>query len=189
VESAPSSTDSATAPDLLGDGGPAFTPGAGDTPPPAVDVAGALEGSSKWFESRVRSLLTAKGSAVHALLAVDKGRSSEWLYTEADLSAIAPALTRILNRYPGTRAAAAMGDEATVAIGFAGYAARSWSERRMLLAIAALEQADAAGVYVEPDAPTPAAAAMATAADVAGGEPVEFPDLSDTPPISARGRR
>jgi hypothetical protein len=121
------------------DPGPAFDDGGRPvSAEPELAPAGELhalpEPPALWEEQRVRFLLTAKGSALHALVAVDPD-SGEWRYTEADLQAIAPPLTSILNRYDATRAAAAAGDELAVAIGFGGYAARSWRERRHALQV------------------------------------------------------
>jgi hypothetical protein len=79
----------------------------------------------------VRFVLQAKGNALHALVGVGQ---QDWAYTDADLLAIAPPLTNILNRYPATRAAAAAGDELAVAVGFGGYVVRSWRERMAVLA-------------------------------------------------------
>jgi hypothetical protein len=112
------------------DAGPAFDAEnrpAGD-PAPEPTMLPVPDLLPEWQEGQVRLLLTAKGSALHAVLAVDS-ESEEWAYTEADLEAIAPPLTNILNRYEPTRAAAGAGDELAVAIGFGGYAARSWRER------------------------------------------------------------
>lgn len=128
--------------DLLGDAGPAFNPE--DVPDDEARVELAPEagaGGANWQQARVRALLKTKGELVHNFLAVDKA-SGEWRYTDADLAAIAPPLTRILNRYDATRAAAAVGDEAELMVGLFGYAARSYSERR--IAIARLRAAAAA---------------------------------------------
>lgn len=125
---------------LLGDGGPVFDPDAADDAPELPGADDALAGGDLWKEPRVRGLLTAKGELLHGALAVGKGESNEWRYTDADLRAIAPPLTRILNRYEPTRAAAAAGDELTVAVGFAGYAVRSWSERMAWLRLLRAEQ-------------------------------------------------
>jgi hypothetical protein len=77
----------------------------------------------------VRQILAAKGLLLHHLVAIEK-ESTEWVYTERDLAAIAPPLTAILNRYDVTRAGAAAGDELALAIGFLGYGSRSIRERR-----------------------------------------------------------
>lgn len=169
VSSEASSTASPTA-EL--DGGPEFDPAA--DPAPAAPIADALAGGPSWTETRVRALLTAKGELVHGVLAVDK-TSTEWCYTQGDLEAIAPSLTRILNRYDATRAAAASGDELVVAIGFAGYAARSYSERRAALALARYLEENPAEPGPEP---TPAHEPLATVPTV--------DEQLDVPPIAPR---
>lgn len=177
--------------DLIGDAGPEFDPAA---EPASSPLAGALDGAGgeDWKEARVRGLLNAKGELVHGVLAVDKS-STEWRYTAADLDVIAPALTRILNRYDATRAAAAAGDELVVAVGFAGYAARSYGERRLALQLRAL----AAGEQPQPEESTAAAAAAvdwqpATRDDVehqqAFMDAAEWPDQGDAPPIAPTRR-
>lgn len=95
-------------------------PGELRTPPPDVE----------WTQRQVRSLLEVQGRATHAVVGVGE---QDWLHTEADLAAIAPPLTRILNRYPATAAAAAIGDEALLIAGVGGYAMRSWLERKQEL--------------------------------------------------------
>ncbi len=133
--SAPLSTASSAA-SFVGDPGPDFEPGTeyareGFAPPePGAEIAGPAPVELAWEEDSVRSILTAKGSAIHALAGVAE---QDWLYTEADLMAIAPPLTRILNRYPVTQAAAGAGDELAVVIAFGGYGMRSYTERKAVL--------------------------------------------------------
>lgn len=129
-----SSTASATsAAAFIGDPGPAFdAEGAADLPAPEP-AAAQLSPDVEWEEATIRNLLTAKGEVLHTAIAVDKD-SDEWRYTTGDLHAIAPPLTRILNRYDATRAAAATGDELALIIGLVGYAGRSIAERRVAIA-------------------------------------------------------
>jgi hypothetical protein len=178
--------------------GPAFEPAAdaGAELAPDFELGDAMAGGPNWTAPRIKSLLQAKGALVHGVLAVDKS-SQEWLYTAADLDAIAPALARIMNRYPATRAAAAGGDELAVAVGFAGYAARSYSERRAAIALqAAGELAPAFAPEAPAQAPAPAPTPMQTADDFAGAgrtyaetlvEP-EWPGEGEPPPITGRTR-
>lgn len=139
---------------------------------PGADFAGGherpgFEGSPEpepevldfgWEEDSVRSILEAKGSAIHALAGVAE---RDWKYTRDDLDAIAPPLTRILNRYPATRAAAGTGDELAVMIGLGGYASRSWIERSAAIAAAEDEPEvpssgrAAEGAVRQPGAPPP----------------------------------
>jgi hypothetical protein len=140
---------------FVGDAGPAF----------AADGQNAREGFAApeiapdpalafgWEEDSVRSILTAKGGVLHMLAGVG---DQDWLYTEADLMAIAPPLTRILNRYPVTQAAAGTGDELAVLIGVGGYATRSYIERKAILESAAEEaEVPVSGRAAEPDTGPP----------------------------------
>lgn len=136
---------------FVADAGPAFdADGAADQPPPApvesvLDVA--------WEEETVRGLLAAQGEVMHVAVAVDK-ESAEWRYTEGDLSSIAPPLTRILNRYDATRAAAQTGDELALIIGLTGYAGRSIAERRVAIARARADEAPAPITGMSPEGVT-----------------------------------
>lgn len=114
---------------FIGDPGPAFdAKAAGDAPTPApAEPIPWLQ----WEEDTVRGVLTAQGAAVH--LAIGVG-DEDWLYVKSELDTIAPPLTRILNTYDATRAAAAGGDAIAAAIGFGAYGMRSIMERRAVLA-------------------------------------------------------
>lgn len=130
ASSTASSEGSPTSAAFVADPGPAFdADAASELPPP--EPAAILD--VEWDEQTVRGLLTAKGEVLHMALAVDK-ESDEWRYTRGDLTAIAPPLTRILNRYDATRAAAGTGDELALIIGLTGYVGRSIAERRVALA-------------------------------------------------------
>lgn len=83
-----------------------------------------------WHEETVRGLLEAQGAALHA---VAGKAETDWVYTRDELRAIAGPLTRILNRYPATQAAAGSGDELAVLIGVTGYTTRSIRERQAAL--------------------------------------------------------
>lgn len=165
------------------DPGPAFD--AGDRPQtepaPAPEPEAAPADVDLWDERRVRALLTAKGAVLHGLVAVDKG-STEWSYTEADLAAIAPPLTAILNRYEPTRAAAHAGDELALVVGLAGYAGRSIRERREALA-------QLADVEPEPITGVPAEHGPADDPDWQRqhGAPIPDPD-SEPAPLGRPGR-
>lgn len=119
--------------------------------PPAGVAFGGDIGAESWphvDEDTVRSLLEAQGSAVHALVAVDKS-SDEWVWLRAELDAIVPPLTRIINRYePLARLTGEYGDPIAVAIAIGGYGRRSLEERAIAAAnrqLAAHEEAAAAG--------------------------------------------
>ena len=81
-------------------------------------------------EDQVRGFLVAQGAFVHSLIAVEKGASNEWIYLEQDLEAIAPPLTRIINRFPlAAYTFARLGDYPALAMGFGGYVGHSLEER------------------------------------------------------------
>lgn len=120
---------------FVGDPGPGFDPAG--APEPELAPPAGLEPVAEWEEGTVRSILTAKGTVLHMAVGVGE---EEWLYLQHELDAIAPPLTRILNRYPVTRAAAEGGDAIAVMIGLGGYVSRSYIERRAALADA--EQAE-----------------------------------------------
>lgn len=166
-----SSTGSPTTSAFVADAGPAFDAASAAEQPAPRPEPGAAD---VWDESQLRSILSAKGAVLHGLLAVEK-ESTEWSYTDADLDAIAPPLARILNRYDATRAAAAAGDELAVAVGFGGYALRSYGERKAALQSLAQERRRMAP-RPQPAAPAPDAAAAVD------------PDELETPPLAGRGR-
>lgn len=96
-------------------------------------------------EDQVRGFLFAQGALAHSMIAVEKGVSSEWVYLEQDLEAIAPPLTRIINRFPVVAYVfERLGDYPAIGMGFAGYVGRSLEER------AAGKAREALSVDVEP---------------------------------------
>jgi hypothetical protein len=141
---------------FIADPGPDFDPkrSPGPEPPPAPEEAtihALPEAPPGWEVETVRDILTAQGQAAHAVFGVGE---EDWAYTEGDLVSISRPLTRILNRYDATRAAAGTGDEIAVVIGFGGYIGRSYAERKAVLD-ALRAQAEAApepitGVAAEP---------------------------------------
>jgi hypothetical protein len=129
--SSPRSEPASTSSAFVADPGPAFDPQtAGPQPEPLAELELELLG---WEEEQVRQMLEAQGLVLHTVAAVDKD-SGEWLYTAAELRAIAGPLTRILNSYDVTRAAAGTADPIVMMIGLSGYVTRSYGERRRLLA-------------------------------------------------------
>lgn len=124
---------------FVADAGPAFDADAhAHEPDPTPGLA--LEEPAGWQEAQVTTLLRTQGLLVHQAIAVDK-ETDEWRYTEAELRAIGAPLTRILNRYDATRAAAGTGDELALVIGMGGYVVRSYGVRRdALRAQAAAEE-------------------------------------------------
>jgi hypothetical protein len=176
-EAADSSKGSAASSPFVADAG-AFDPDA-----PAAEPSPAAGGAElhalptllpEWEEQSVRSVLTAKGAALHTLIAVDK-ESDEWRYTETDLNAIAPPLTRILNRYDATRAAAGTADEIALIVGLSGYVGRSVRTRREDAArLTAAEPEPVSGVVTEP-IPVPPAGDAPVASPVGDFEPPTAP--------------
>jgi hypothetical protein len=146
-ESDEGSSRVSSASDFIADPGPEFDPGqaAQDTKERDDDrVLSVAPGGEtgievEWDPAVVKSMLQAQGSAVHAVV----GKADEdWLYTKDELAAIAPPLTRILNRYDATRVAAATGDELALILGLTGHTMRSLQERKAVLdAIKAAEEA------------------------------------------------
>lgn len=177
----PSSADETGGPSLSFDvGAPFDAPDAPELPEPSAP--GGDDGGPAWNESVIRQALEAQGQAVHGLLAVDPD-GTEWEYTRGELQTIAPALTRILNRYRPTRAAASAGDELTLALAFGGHVARSLKERRLAVGqlIAEQQHEQQAAEYVPPAA-GPQTAAEGLSVDVNGqfiqnGVPIPPPNL------------
>lgn len=141
--SAGSLTDSSAGSGFVADPGPAFDPRSAPEPPPLEPETAELIAAA-WEESQVREFLTMQGQVTHAVLRVGPDDTESWIHTEQDLKAIAPPLTRILNRYDATRAAAAAGDELVLIAAVGRYGARNYVRRRRLLA----EQANAGPVPV-----------------------------------------
>ncbi|PZR70112.1 MAG: hypothetical protein DLM63_00205 [Solirubrobacterales bacterium] len=142
-----------SAAEFIADPGPAFDPEqAPDAPELEFEDEIALELQEGWQEETIRSLLVTQGNVTHALLKVGADDGETWKHTQDDLRAIAPPMTRILNRYDATRAAAAAGDEIALAAAVAAYGARNYTRRRRLLAaIAAQEPVPITGVPADPD--------------------------------------
>jgi hypothetical protein len=125
-------TDYSAGSEFIADPGPGFdTEQAPPAPTPEQPPEVLLD---EWDEQRIREALVLQGEVTHALLRVGPEDTETWLHTERDLRAIAPPLTRILNRYDITRAAAAAGDEALLAAGLVRYGARNFTRRRKLQA-------------------------------------------------------
>lgn len=92
-----------------------------------------------------------QGNVTHAIFKVGPDDKETWKQTEEDLHAIAPPMTRLLNRYDVTRAAAAAGDEIALVAALTAYSARNYTRRRRLLAaIAAQGPQPITGVEAEP---------------------------------------
>lgn len=119
-----------------------------EEPPP---LPPELDPSIQWEPSQVRELLMVQGSALNLFLGA--GSEDAWKYTRDDLAVIAPALCRIANRYPLSRAAAAAGDEIVLVSALGKYGFRSMLQRGQALAAAErdAEQAVRPRATVAPD--------------------------------------
>lgn len=117
---------------FLGNPGPAFDPGGEEAPeqPQEADLRALPALEPEWDEEALQRLLLAKGELLHTFAGVAE---NDWRYTAADLKAIAPPLSRILNRYPATRAVSTAQDPLALAIGVSAYAIRSGRERGAVL--------------------------------------------------------
>lgn len=101
--------------------------------------AGA-EWTEEWDEDKLRSWLTNVGDGLHEAFGI---ADRDLAMTQKDLERIAPPLSRVLNRYEPTRAAAQFSDPAAVALGFGMYGWRTTLER--VAAKRAREEHDAHG--------------------------------------------
>lgn len=149
----PSEDDSPTSPrasgaasvaDFLSDSGPEFTPGeeAPPQPEPEAPAEPEFEPVIEWNPEVIEHLLKMKGQALHGAFGVAE---ADWLYTSADLEAIAPPLTRIANRYDAVRRLAKHADPLAVLVGLSGYSRRSLRERREVLEEEEAEEEAAGG--------------------------------------------
>lgn len=142
-DSSPASATGSPSSDFIGDAGPAFDAKAAaqDPPPepPADDVGAELESLEQWEVEVISSLLATKGRVLHAGIGV---AAEDWKYTELDLAAIAPPLTRIMNRYPAIAKYAPYADPITIFTAMSAYTARSMHERRQVLAEIRAEQTE-----------------------------------------------
>ena len=142
---------------FISDAGPGFNPEhaePGPEAPPSAELHSLPELEPGWEEEVVQTLLTTQGQLMHGAIGVAE---YDWLHTQADLVAIAGPLTRILNRYEPTRAAAAMGDPVALALGMGAYGVRSVRERQEVLkAIGEEEEVPVTGVPAPPGSGPPA---------------------------------
>jgi hypothetical protein len=104
---------------------PRQAPAGPELPPSPAEAEMVL--AIEWEEEQVRRWLLLQGELGHTFVGAAE---NDWRYTEADLKAIAGPLSRILNRYDTTRAAAAYSDPASVIFGFSMYTVRSVGEAR-----------------------------------------------------------
>ena len=115
-------------PGFIADAGPQFDPERAaaepsPAPPPAAEPAPLIE----WQPETIEALLMLKGRGLHAAIGVAE---ADWHYTELDLAAIAPPLTRICNRYEPIAQLAKYSDPLTLAFALGAYGVRSLEERQ-----------------------------------------------------------
>lgn len=152
--SAVSATGSASeSPSFFGDAGPQFDPElAAAEGPPVAPPAAEPKALIEWEQDTIEALLGLKGRALHAAIGVAE---EDWRYTELDLAAIAPPLTRICNRYEPVQRLAAHADPLLLGMALFGYGVRSLEERAAMLR--SLEAADTVPIEpLEEAAPPPA---------------------------------
>lgn len=126
-----SSSAASSAPSgFVADPGPAFDPKASPEAPLVEEPELEVE---EWDEKRVRELLVLQGEITHAALKVGADDEETWKHTRRDLDSIAPPLSRILNRYDVTRAAAAAGDEILLVTAVSRYGISNYTKRRRYL--------------------------------------------------------
>lgn len=156
-EAAGSSTVSsaADAGGFFADAGPAFDhDAAGELPAP--EAIAEPVAAVQWEQPVVESLLEGQGVATHALI----GRAEDdFLWEHAEKRAAAGPLTRILNRYPVTAAAAGTGDEIALMIALGAYVGRSVKSRQAAVKAARAGQEEVLGAPVFDANAAPAAPA------------------------------
>jgi hypothetical protein len=132
-EASATGSHSDSPPGFIADRGPAFDPdaaaeqsAAAPPRPPDPSPIAAIE----WEQDTIESLLGLKGRALHAAIGVAE---EDWHYTELDLAAIAPPLTRIANRYEPIQRLAQHADPLILLFALGGYGVRSLEERAAAL--------------------------------------------------------
>lgn len=110
----------------VGDSGPTFNAEAaeeaGPTPLHVLEIA--------WEPARVKTILRGQGLLTHEAIGVGR---EDWTWRDGELEAISEPLANTLNKFPVTRAAAAVSDELTVGAVAFEYAFRSIKERTEVL--------------------------------------------------------
>jgi hypothetical protein len=157
------SSDTSTEPNVLGLEPDTFDPP--ENPVPAdADLTPDYEPEPaellEWTPERAGAIVRAGGFVLHT--ADGMSREPEggelWRATEADVDAIAPPLSRILNRYAPARRLAGVTDEFELAVGVMAYARENLAERGRIVTAKRkrdeiAEQADASGTWPEPEPP------------------------------------
>lgn len=163
--------------EFVDDAGPEFDPKLSPEPPELEldpEFSDVDPEDLGWDEKQIKELLTTQGNGTNWLLRLDVDDDT-WKHTQDDLAAIAPPLTRILNRFDATRAAAAAGDELALGTALFNYGARNVTQRRRLIKRMAAIEEPVSGV----------------AAPAGTGPPVPFDDdpfaVRDSPDLTVKG--
>lgn len=149
--------------DPVGPAGGAAEAGGWDDPAPALPEVP---------EAVVRGILATLGTVLAiSPLAVEEV-PDHWLFTERELNDLTPPLTRIVNARPQLRAAAARGDEVTVAVQLAGFTGRNLIAGSLARKQRA-QRAEEDWLYADEhrEADGPAGAGDGAARGAAGGQP------------------
>jgi hypothetical protein len=99
--------------------------------PPVIELDDPYEPEAPelvvWTPERAAAILKGGGFLLHAAdpIAREPEAVELWRATEDDVAAMAPPLSRILNRYAPARALAGVSDEAELAFGMLAYAKRN----------------------------------------------------------------
>jgi hypothetical protein len=118
----------------LGVAGEPFVP-PDEEQPAEIDLADGYDAAPaepiEWTPERAGALVKGAGFMLHAAdpVAREPEAAELWRATEADVEAIGPPLSRILNRYAPARALAGVSDEAELAFGMLAYAKRNLATR------------------------------------------------------------
>lgn len=104
-------------------------------PPTTPAVSAAADGPDQWEEPApdvpevpeavVRGILASAGTVLGMSPLADPDVAAHWRFTEPELDALTPPMTRIVNARPALRQAAAHGDEMTIAVQLLGYTGRN----------------------------------------------------------------
>jgi hypothetical protein len=173
ASSAASSRASQSESGFVADAGPEFDPDAAgaempEPPAPAGEPAALIE----WEEDTIKALLTLKGRGIHAMIGVAE---QDWRYTELDLAAIAPPLTRICNRYEPIQRFAKYSDPLTLAFALGAYGVRSLEERQVMIAAMQGEEGTVPIAPAGPEPPVPTSEAPTPAPRQAASFPTSAP--------------
>ena len=85
-----------------------------------------LESTPPVPEAVVRGILATAGSLLGVSPLADPDVAGHWHFTDEELDALTPPMTRVVNARPQLRAAAARGDELTIAVQLLGYGGRNF---------------------------------------------------------------